>query len=422
MFNAGCNFYLIMVLNLLLPSVNLLEYENVCFKNEDSCKETTRRYLLYDVNRPEGFNLRRDVYMRLAVLFQNLQTSPDLNNFVLVLPPWSNLVHWSYSDIPEQIPWGYYFDLDSLKLFAPVIEMHEFFHSYPYKFSKITIDEVYNLQHFENMFETGDFRDRMEISPCRNKNDNNYFFYKNVSSANVKCLSYHGPATKLIELLRNTTAKTILINHAEVVLHDTFGNAKYWQARRSMRFNTDLKRISAEFRRNYLNSDDVNDKIVLPETWIKEKPRRDAIGGPYVAVHLRRRDFVRSRPTEVPGLQNAAVQIKTVLKNLGLSTVFVATDGTEAEFGELERLMGGYKVMRFVPPLDFMEKYKDGGAAIVDQIICSCARYFVGTHESTFTFRIQEEREIMGFPVDSTFNVFCSESGCPTPSVWKIVF
>lgn len=89
------------------------------------------RYLFYDVNPPEGFNLRRDVYMRFAVLVHKMSKSKDpaLNTFKLVLPPWSHLVHWKYNETPEHIPWGLYFDIDSLQLFAPVVEMHEFFSS-----------------------------------------------------------------------------------------------------------------------------------------------------------------------------------------------------------------------------------------------------------------------------------------------------
>lgn len=50
-------------------------------------------------------------------------------------------------------------------------------------------------------------------------------------------------------------------------------------------------------------------------------------------------------------------------------------------------------------------------------------RYFIGTCESTFSFRIQDEREIMGFNRDTTFNRFCGEGedeNCEQPSRWKI--
>lgn len=82
-----------------------------------------------------------------------------------------------------------------------------------------------------------------------------------------------------------------------------------------------------------------------------------------------------------------------------------------------------YTVVRYVPDEDIVEKYRDGGVAIVEQIICAHGRHFIGTYESTFSFRIQEEREIIGFPLQSTFNRFCgSNKNCEKPSMWKIVY
>lgn len=82
-----------------------------------------------------------------------------------------------------------------------------------------------------------------------------------------------------------------------------------------------------------------------------------------------------------------------------------------------------YTIIRYISDEEVTEKYGDGGVAIVEQIICSHARYFIGTYESTFSFRIQEEREIIGFPTQNTFNRFCgSNKDCEKPSVWKIVY
>lgn len=71
-----------------------------------------------------------------------------------------------------------------------------------------------------------------------------------------------------------------------------------------------------------------------------------------------------------------------------------------------------------------------GAVAIVDQIVCSRAAHFVGTFESTFTFRIQEEREIMGFAPEATFNAFCGRRAmalgggaqCEKTSRWLIEY
>lgn len=51
--------------------------QEFCFKSEYDEQQTSRSnlnvaYLFYDVNRPEGFNLRRDVYMRVAALVDYL--------------------------------------------------------------------------------------------------------------------------------------------------------------------------------------------------------------------------------------------------------------------------------------------------------------------------------------------------------------
>lgn len=67
--------------------------------------------------------------MRYAIHVHKMKTSnnPSLNNFNLVLPPWSHMVHWKNSYNTKHIPWSKYFDLKSLRRFAPVMEMHEFF-------------------------------------------------------------------------------------------------------------------------------------------------------------------------------------------------------------------------------------------------------------------------------------------------------
>lgn len=48
-------------------------------------------YILYDINPPEGFNLRRDVYVRLAVFIKKLIERDKEYEWQLVLPPWGNI-------------------------------------------------------------------------------------------------------------------------------------------------------------------------------------------------------------------------------------------------------------------------------------------------------------------------------------------
>ncbi len=77
------------------------------------------------MNPPEGFNLRRDVYIRMASLVKTLRKEGD--DWVLVLPPWGRLYHWQSPNIHQiRIPWGEFFSLTSLQANVPVIEYEEF--------------------------------------------------------------------------------------------------------------------------------------------------------------------------------------------------------------------------------------------------------------------------------------------------------
>lgn len=77
------------------------------------------------MNPPEGFNLRRDVYIRIASLVKTLRKEGD--DWVLVLPPWGRLYHWQSPNIHQVlIPWAEFFSLTSLQANVPVIEYEEF--------------------------------------------------------------------------------------------------------------------------------------------------------------------------------------------------------------------------------------------------------------------------------------------------------
>ena len=156
-----------------------------------------------------------------------------------------------------------------------------------------------------------------------------------------------------------------------------------------------------------------------------------AFGGPYIGIHLRRRDYVRARPKYVPSLEHAARQICYHLSRLNLSLAFIATDAEENEIIELRKhahsicQLSTSQIFTYRPDEQILVKILDGGKAIVDQWICAHARYFIGSYESTFSFRIQEDREIFGFHRDLTFNRLCGDDEgieCEKSTVWPIVY
>jgi peptide-O-fucosyltransferase len=68
----------------------------------------------------------------------------------------------------------------------------------------------------------------------------------------------------------------------------------------------------------------------MDDDWRKNhKKEGDAKGGPYLAVHLRRADFLYAHPEKVPSLDSVVKQLKKLLKKHKLKKVFLATDTDE---------------------------------------------------------------------------------------------
>ena len=94
-------------------------------------------------------------------------------------------------------------------------------------------------------------------------------------------------------------------------------------------------------------------------------------------------------------------------------------------FSEIDYLKSKLPLVKYDAPKKILHNYGDGGVAIIDQWICAHAKYYIGTCESTFSFRIHEERDILGFHGDQTFNCLCGDKElgkCEQPSKWRIVY
>lgn len=103
-------------------------YENACKLDFFFQCGHAQRHIFYDVNPGEGFNLRRDVYMRVAVFVRNLNRAAGSDRFALVLPPWGRLYHWQSRELGRQtrIQWEEFFDVDSLRKYIPVMDLDEY--------------------------------------------------------------------------------------------------------------------------------------------------------------------------------------------------------------------------------------------------------------------------------------------------------
>ncbi|KAG2459080.1 OFUT2 fucosyltransferase, partial [Polypterus senegalus] len=299
------------------------------------------QYLLYDVNPPEGFNLRRDVFIRMASLMKALLKKGP---WVLVLPPWGRLYHWQTPDIYQvRIPWGDFFDLDSLNMNIPVIEYEHFIAESGGPF----IEQVYVLQNYAEGWTDGKWEEKVDERPC------------------IEQLMYSKD--------KQGYYRSVMLDRAETLLHDHYGAKDYWDTRRSMVFAKHLRLVGDEFRSRYLDSNDVDDKTDYNEDWTKRKIRSGyAKGGPYLAIHLRRKDFLWGHREDVPSLPAAVNTIRDIMKKHKLDKVFIATDADDDELEKISKLLP--EMRRYEPTWEEMELYKDGGVAIIDQWICAHAR------------------------------------------------
>lgn len=175
-------------------------------------------YILYDMNPVEGFNLRRDVYIRMAVFVKALKES-TYPNVRLVLPPFSELFHWRSRDLNQKhIFWNQFFDMESMKLYTDVIDMWEFWDEIrghlrgrQSSLDNVLIDEVYKLKHYKDMFENGVFVDKFERTKCSQAelaaSSGLFFGYQNLAARKVNCVNFQGAANLLKDVLKKFEPK-----------------------------------------------------------------------------------------------------------------------------------------------------------------------------------------------------------------------
>lgn len=171
-------------------------------------------FIFYDVNPGEGFNLRRDVYIRMVIFLNILRQYDGYRNAKLVLPPFYRLYHWQSRDQTNEIVfWNHFFDMDKLKSYSDVIDVWEYFEimktarldKSTTQYIKYKIDYAIQLKHFASMFESGKFEDKYEFGRCtdakRKQNEKFHNIYSNFSILSFHCVEYQGSASLLYNVL-----------------------------------------------------------------------------------------------------------------------------------------------------------------------------------------------------------------------------
>lgn len=384
-----------------------------------------KKYILYDVNYGEGFNLRRDVYLRIANTVRVLRENG--HNYVLVLPPFGRLYHWRKGE--SQMGWKNFFDIKSLQRFIPTIDFEDFLVE---EGGSVKIDLILYLQpykegwgsHFEIKYDERECIENNYYHYIDNKWYGWFFGYEDdVVGKKFTCLSIQGQSSTLSNAISRSYGdnRIVFVDRTETILHDVFGDVFYWKARRSMRYAEHLIEYGGIFRRETFNSTDENDKTIMGDDWrLVKKHHGDAIGGNYICVHWRRGDFVKSHAKDIPSIKGATDQVKKFAKKYRLNKVFLSSDCDDNEWKKFKsEINNELEVYRYQN-----ETLSDGGVSIIDQYICSHGRAFIGSYVSTFSYRIHEDREIMGFLPETTFNRLCPDDDlhCEQPTKWLIKY
>lgn len=184
-----------------------------CIPFRGATETSPALFVLYDVNPVEGFNLRRDVYIRMAVFLKSLAQRKSYENSYLVLPPFYQLYHWNLvataRSNDEVMFWNHFFDLNSMRRYANVIDLWEYFEIQRDCFgmkAKALINHVFKLRHFESMFQSGKFEEKFEVQENCGRDSMRsrgqvISLYSNFTLAQVHCVEFQGAAGLLFHLL-----------------------------------------------------------------------------------------------------------------------------------------------------------------------------------------------------------------------------
>ena len=373
----------------------------------------TKHYLMYDVGPGERFNMRKAIVMRpvntakaLMKKLAELSGGADTDSVTLVLPPFKQFGDELYER------WGRFFDVAAMGagIGVQVCEQDQYFNSV-----KAEIDLVFlpgQKCPAEAMARRGF---EQEVFGVATKIGQLFCEGEQEGMGGTSCTS---PALvdKLAAALEGATLerpKAVMIPSMESVQpnHES-GNAARLLVQQHTRFGAAV--------------------VAAAREWV----RTSELGGrKYVAMHLRRGDFMRAHAAHAPSLDDVAKSVRDAASAVGVADFVLATNGSPKEVEELRAKLqegdDGHKVAlhRFGKAYEnenVSERQYDAqsGAtgehsslqvAAIEQFLTSEGEVFFGTHLSTFSMQIHHERRAAGKDWDAT-----SRTVLPGPKLAKM--
>lgn len=341
--------------------------------------ERTKRYFLYDVGPGERFNMRKAIVQRpLATVAALAKAEGSDDSWTLVLPPFEQ-----FRSKEGKEAWRKFFDTQLIKAVWPhIIEFDEWV-----KIVGNRIDYVYNPTDCpKEVQEQKDF--------------DHQTFGEPVVVGAIKCSTERVDADdkRLIKLLLKKTEyasvkrpRTVFVPSYEQI-SPPYDIEQKLKVQGALRFAPALLEVAKKFQTEQMG------------------------GRKYVAMHLRRGDFLRNHAEHAPTLEHVVKAVRAIADKAGVADFYLATNGSPEEVASMKKDLAegspAIALHRFGSAYETKDvseaayeghgSYSSLQVATIEQAIASQALAFCGTLFSTFSMQIHYERKNLGFKWDDT--------------------
>jgi hypothetical protein len=194
---------------------------------------------------------------------------------------------------------------------------------------------------------------------------------------------------RLIQLIHRISqqSNSILIGSFDkfVPVYSEQGTSEFWQESALVVHTPRLKKFATRFLKS---------RVVL-------HPPQSSSN--FISFHFRRRDFISFHPEEYAQVEEVAVALHRLTLEHSCFVVVICTDGEQEEVDAIRQALLWYNPFTLLYQFTNDDEQKWGRlssseCAVVEQIIASRGKVFVGSMHSFFSTVIHYERLARGFP------------------------
>ncbi|KYN98384.1 GDP-fucose protein O-fucosyltransferase 2, putative [Plasmodium reichenowi] len=340
-----------------------------------------KKYIMYDVNIGEGFNLQKEIFYRLSLVIYNLNKKDKLKIYYLVLPPWCYVTHWNRKK-GNNLRWEFFFNTDIMKKVIPIIEYEEYEKLYG-NYCDIMINSKYILDNYkEKSFLILPFEEcntnvnsfKQFCKKCEYKYNIIYSGYcTTINTKESECYSYNMISNYFItSILKNLflyDITSVLIKQSTNILVPFVNELYENNLEDILLFNNKLLLYANNYISNILKTNH------------------------YISSHLRYNDFKNISRYNVPPIHIALVKLLYIMFINNCRIIFIASDEKLQIQKVIDQYFYQYKKHFYF--YNNQNNLHEGEFSIIEQWICTRSHIFIGNIFSRFTMNINWERHLI---------------------------